>query len=126
VHFIVPGIAYFKDCDAILFAQENFLLPVKALSVIFRAKFRDALQQEDKTLFDTIDQSVWKEDWVVHSENVGSGEAAFKYLANYVFRVAMSNNRILNMQDDKITFKYPDSVTNQWKMMTLDVSKFTP
>ena len=101
-------------------------MPVKALSVIFRAKFRDALQQEDKTLFDTIDQSVWKEDWVVHSENVGSGEAAFKYFANYVFRVAMSNNRILNMQDDKITFKYPDSVTNQWKMMTLDVSEFTP
>lgn len=124
VHFIIPGIAYFKDGEALLFARDNFLLPVKALSVIFRAKFRDALKQEDKTLFDSIPTSVWKEDWVLHSKNVGSGEAAFKYLANYVFRVAISNNRILSMQDGNVSFKYQSSETQQWKIMTLEVFEF--
>jgi hypothetical protein len=124
VHFIIPGLAYFKDGDSLLFAGENFLLPVKALSIIFRAKFRDALQHADKTLFDRIDNRIWKMDWVVHSENAGSGEAAFKYLANYVFRVAISNNRILSMQHGKVTFKYRESETQQWKTMTLDAFEF--
>ncbi|NIT59119.1 MAG: transposase [Aliifodinibius sp.] len=124
VHFIVPGIAYFKDGDALLFASDNFLVPVKALSIIFRAKFQDALKQKDKILFDSIDSNVWREDWVVHSDNVGTGEAAFKYLANYVFRVAISNNRILSMNDGKVSFKYQQSETQQWKIMTLQVFEF--
>lgn len=131
-HFIVPGIAYFKKGDALLFAGENFLVPVKALSIVFRAKFRDGLQKADKTLFDGIPQGVWKQDWVVHSQQVGSGEAAFTYLANYVFRVAISNNRILQLHEGKITFevshhlpgKYRESETKQFKTMTLDVFEF--
>lgn len=132
LHFIIPGIAYFIQGDALLFASENLLVPVKALSIIFRAKFRDALQQKDKTLFGGIEKSLWKQEWVVHSRNVGSGEAAFKYLANYVFRVAISNNRILHLHDGKVTFgvshhlrgKYGESETKQFKTMTLDVLEF--
>jgi hypothetical protein len=124
VHFMVPGIAYFEDGDALVFAKENFLLPVKAVSVIFRAKFRDALQKAEEQLFNSIPSQTWKGDWVVHSESVGSGEAALKYLAAYVFRVAISNKRILSMDNGKVTFKYQDSQTKQWKTMTLDAFEF--
>lgn len=124
VHFIVPGLAYFKEGDALLFAKENFLLPVKAASIIFRAKFRDALNKEDAKLFNSIPVQTWKQDWVVHCENVGSGEAAFKYLANYVFRVAISNNRICKMENGKVSFKYQDSNSKLWKTMTLDALEF--
>ena len=76
VHFVVPGVAYFKEGDTLLFANPKFLLPVKALSKIFKAKFRDALRKENANLFGQIPAHVWSGDWVVHSENVGSGEAA--------------------------------------------------
>jgi hypothetical protein len=76
-------------------SREDFLVPVRALSVIFRAKFRDLLKKTE--LFDGIDQQLWKKEWVVHSEQVGSGEAAFKYLAPYIFRVAISNSRIIKL-----------------------------
>ena len=124
VHFIVPGIAFFKDGDALLFAKENFLVPVKALSFIFRAKFRDALRKADEGLFKSIPAQSWKQDWVVHCEDVGTGEAAFKYLANYVFRIAISNNRILKVDNGKVTFKYQDSNSKQCKTMTLNAFEF--
>jgi hypothetical protein len=52
------------------------------------AKFRDELKQA--ALFALVNPHIWINDWVVHSEAVGSGEQAFKYLAPYIFRVAIS------------------------------------
>jgi hypothetical protein len=65
------------------------------------------------SLFHLLDQQVWRKDWVVHSQPVGSGEAAFKYLAPYIFRVAISNRRILALEDGQVTFSYKDSATDQ-------------
>jgi hypothetical protein len=124
LHFIVPGIAYFKEGHALVFAKENFLVPVKALSLIFKAKFRDALKKENEQLFNSIDPCIREQDWVVHSEPVGSGETAFKYLATYVFRVAISNNRILSIENGKVTFTYQNSQTKQCKLMTLEAHEF--
>ena len=61
-----------------LASRPDFLLPVKPLSLIFRAKVRDALKQAG--LLANVDQRVWQKDWVVHSEPGGSGEQAFRYL----------------------------------------------
>jgi hypothetical protein len=58
------------------------LVPVKALSGIFRARFRDALRATE--LFDLVPATVWEQDWVVHCQAVGNGETAFKYLAPYI------------------------------------------
>jgi hypothetical protein len=107
--------------------QQNLLLPVthflvKALSPIFRAKFRDQLKKTG--LFNQVDQRVWTKAWVVHSEPVGSGQAAFKYLAPYVFRVAISNNRILKLEDGQVTFKYKESATDQIKFRTIPAQEF--
>ena len=124
IHFVLPGIAYFEDGDALLFANEKFLLPVKALSKIFKAKFRDALKKNNPNLFTTIDPKTWKDDWVVHCKNAGDGEATVTYLASYVFKVAICNNRILSYDDEKVTFKYQDSNTGEWKTITLHPFEF--
>jgi hypothetical protein len=87
-------------------SRQDFLVHVKPLAVIFRAKFRAQLQKTD--LFPRVDESVWNKDWVVHCEPVGTGKEAFKYLAPYIFRVAISNHRILKLDDDQVTFQYKD------------------
>ena len=55
---------------------------------------------------------------------MGSGEAAFKYLAPYVFRVAISNSRIVKLEDGRVTFKYKDSATEQVKFATVSAEEF--
>ena len=103
-------------------AREDFLLPVKALSPIFRAKFRDALRETD--CFTAVPASVWDQDWVVHCQPVGNGQKAFKYLAPYIFRVALSNSRLVSCENNQVTFRYRDSHTGQPKLCTLEVEAF--
>jgi hypothetical protein len=121
VHYIVTGGGLSEEGEWKR-SREDFLVPVRALSVIFRAKFRDLLKKTE--LYDQVDSGVWKKQWVVHSEPVGTGEAAFKYLAPYVFRVAISNSRILKLEDGRVTFKYKDSATDQVKYATVSAEEF--
>lgn len=121
VHYIVTGGGLSEEGEWKT-SREDFLVPVRALSVIFRAKFRDSLKKSD--LFKEVDPRVWKKDWVVHSEPVGTGKAAFKYLAPYVFRVAISNSRIMKLEDGQVTFKYKDSATDQIKFATVSAEEF--
>jgi len=58
---------------------------------------------------------VWTQDWVVHCQPVGNGAAALKYLAPYIFRVAISNRRILSLEGDQVTFGYTDARSGQRK-----------
>lgn len=105
-------------------SRSNFLLPVKALSVIFRAKFRDELKKENHALFNSIPSKIWRKGWVVNSIPVGRGEKALKYLAQYVFHIAISNNRIIACKNGTVTFKYKESQTNQLKIMKIDTHEF--
>jgi hypothetical protein len=122
VHFIVPGGGLSPDRSRWLPAKTDFLVPVEALSLIFRAKFRDGLKKTD--LFDDIPASVWKKDWVVHCKPTGYGNHALKYLAPYVYRVAITNNRIEKIRNDQVTFRYKNSDTNQWKTTTVPAIEF--
>ena len=63
-------------------------------------------------------------DWVVHSEPVGCGAQAFQYLAPYIFRVALSNNRLRQLQQGDVTFSYKESATEQLKHCTLTAQEF--
>ena len=121
VHYIVTG-GGLSEKGEWKSSREDFLIPVRALSVIFRAKFRDLLKKTE--LFDQVDARVWNKEWVVHSEPVGTGEAAFKHLAPYVFRVAISNSRIVRLEDGRVTFKYKDSATDQVKFATVSAEEF--
>ena len=121
VHYIVAG-GGLTDDGRWVASREQFLVHVRPLGVIFRAKVRDELKKAG--LFSQVDKGVWKKDWVVHSEAVGSGEAAFKYLAPYVFRVAISNNRILSLKDGKVIFQYKESATDQIKTSQVTAEEF--
>jgi putative transposase/transposase-like zinc-binding protein len=121
VHYIVAGGGLSAE-GAWLPARQDFLVHVKPLSVIFRAKFREQLQKTD--LFPQVDKAVWNTDWVVPCEPVGTGKAAFRYLAPYIFRVAISNNRILKLEEDRVTFQYKDSATDQVRICTVTAEAF--
>ncbi|MCK4898992.1 MAG: IS91 family transposase [Anaerolineales bacterium] len=122
VHYLVPAGGMAPDGQYWLPGGENFLLPVKALSKIFRARFRDALLKTD--FFDDIPKAVWKQDWVVHCKLVGDGRAAMKYLSAYIFRVAINNYRILKLEDSKVTFRYKDTETGKTRLCTLPAEEF--
>jgi hypothetical protein len=122
IHFLIPGGGSATDGQTWLPARNNFLLPVKALSRIVRAKFRDALRQTP--FFDLVPVSAWRQAWVVHCQPVGSGVPALKYLAPYIFRVAISNNRILSLAVGKVTFRYRASDTGKLRTCTLAAEEF--
>jgi len=121
VHFIASG-GGLTDDGRWRASRPDFLVPVKALSRIFRAKFRDALKKTE--LFAQVEPHVWRQPWVVHSEPVGSGEQAFQYLAPYIFRVAISNNRLRQLENGNVTFSYKESATDQVKHCTLTAEEF--
>lgn len=121
VHYIVPGGGLDPD-GRWSSSRDDFLVPGKPLAIIFRAKVRDELKKAG--LLEEVDRRVWKKEWVVDLEPVGTGEAAFKYLAPYIFRVAISNNRILKLQDGNVTFQYKEPVTDQTKTSTLSAEQF--
>jgi hypothetical protein len=121
VHYIVAGGGLDEE-GRWKSSREQFLVHVRPLGVIFRAKVRDEMKKAG--LFQQINRRVWKKEWVVHSEPVGSGETAFKYLAPYIFRVAISNNRIVKLKDGKVTFKYKDSASDQIKFSTVTAEEF--
>ncbi len=122
IHYLVPGGGLSPDGERWLPSRANFLLPVKALSVLFRATFRDALRQTD--LFEQVPAEVWLQDWVVHCQPVGDGATALKYLAPYVFRVAISNRRILKLEHGLVTFTYKAGKSGQQKTCTVSAEEF--
>jgi len=122
VHYLVPAGGLSADGEHWLSARGNFLIPVKALSILFRAKFRDALKKTE--LFEFVPAEVWQQDWITHCKPVGKGEGALKYLAPYIFRVAIGNRRILKIADGKVTFRYRESDTGTWRTCTLTAEEF--
>ena len=122
IHYLVPGGGLSPDHSQWLPARNKFLVRVELLSMIFKAKFRDALKKTE--LFEAVPAEVWKKNWVVHSEPVGSGREALSYLARYLFRVAISNSRLLSLDDDKVAFEYEDSDTKERRVMSLAAMEF--
>lgn len=116
VHYIATGGGLAADGHGRP-SRPDCLVPVKPLAVLFRAKFRDGLKQP--ALYPLVDAHVWHKDWVVHCAPVGRGQEALRYLAPSLFRVAISNNRILKLADGQVTFQYKESATAQVKTCTV-------
>jgi hypothetical protein len=95
IHFLVTGGGVAPD-GSWHESDRKFLVPVHALSAVFRARFRDGLRQRLPEVFAQVPASTWTQDWVVHSKPVGSGEQALRYLSRYLYRVALSNKAILS------------------------------
>lgn len=122
VHFIVPAGGLSKDRDQWLAAGNRFYLPVRALARIFKAKFKTAM--EKKAMLPLIDPQAWQLIWNVNCQAVGDAEASLKYLAPYVFRVAIADSRIVAVQGRQVTFSYRKSGSNRTRTTTLDVLEF--
>ena len=122
IHYLVPGGGVAADGQQWRSCGQKFLVHVKPLSNLFRGKFRAALKKTD--LYDQVPERVWTKRWVVHCQAVGSGETALKYLAPYIFRVALSNRRIIKVENDQVTFGYQDGQTKKRRYCTLPVEEF--
>jgi len=121
IHSIVSGGALSAD-GTWRPSRQDFLVHVKPLAVLFRATYRDQLLKTG--LCSCVDEHVWQQGWVVHCAPVGSGEHACRSLAPYIFRVALSNNRILKLEDGHVTFQYKEAATDQRKTWTLTAHEF--
>ena len=122
IHYVVPGGALSTREGTWHPSRVDFYLPVQALSQIYRAKFRDAMQ--GLGLFASIPAEVWTVDWNVHCQAVGASEASVKYLAPYVFRVAISESRILKVEARTVWFRYRKPGSRRLRTLALDVLEF--
>jgi hypothetical protein len=122
IHYIVPGGALSSIDGRWHPSRTNFYLPVKALSKIFQAKFRDQMKQA--RLFDQIPSEVWHIDWNVDSQAVPSSHAVLKYLAPYVFKVAISNSRILKVEKRTVLIRYKKPHSNRLRTLPLEIMEF--
>lgn len=123
VHFIVTG-GGLDTRGRWHESPPKFLLPVRVLSQLFRARFRDALKATLPDVFKRIPSSVWTSPWVVHSKPVGSGEKALAYLSCYVHRVALSDNAILEQNDQSVVVRFRKSGTNEPRTLRLTPFEF--
>lgn len=123
VHCLVTGGGFDPQTQQWRPARPDYLAPVKALSVLFRRRFRELLGPTLETL--NIPPSVWQADWVVNCEPAtGSPQRVLNYLAGYVYRIAISDDRILSIENDQVTFSYQDTRDGRFKIMTLSAEEF--
>jgi hypothetical protein len=123
VHDVVPAGGIEPKTGQWKEAHPKFLLPGAALSDVFRATFRDALNAEAPELFASAPPQTWQKTWVVHFKPVGDGRTALKYLTPYISRVALSNRRLVSMENSEIIFSYKPR-NKPWTTMKLDPMSF--
>nr|WP_083925302.1 transposase [Flexithrix dorotheae] len=117
-------------------AHKKFLVPVKVLSRVFRGVFWSLLEKQllkqkvklpdDIPNLSVLKDLVYKKAWNVYAKKpLGSSKSAVEYLGKYTHRVAISNSRLIKMEDGKINFKWKDyRTTGNRKLMTLSTEEF--
>lgn len=99
-----------------------FLVPVRALSVLFRAKVCAALKKTG--LLARAAPPVWQQPWVVHCQPAGGGPQVLDYLGRSVCRIAISNSRLERIEAGQVTFRYRDNRSQQLRRVTLSGVEF--
>lgn len=121
VHLLVPAGGVCADKTWVQASHPNFLVPGYALSRIFRAKFKAGLKKLH--LLSPTDPC-WQQNWSVHCRHAGSGQKVLDYLARYIFRIAITNSRLVALQQGQLTFRYRDNKTQQLRHVTLPAEQF--
>jgi hypothetical protein len=142
IHCIVPGGGLSFDSNRWISSREGFFIPVKVLSRLFRGKFLAYLKhtyEEDKlNFYGSIKElgiernfhmflaDLYKREWVIYSKpSFKNPEHVIEYLGRYTHRVAITNNRITDIRDGNVTFKYKDyKERNKSKQMTIGAHEF--
>jgi hypothetical protein len=124
VHYVVPGGGLTPDgLRWVRTKSPDYFMPEKPLAARFRTRMKVAMAAQPE-LWAQIPEDVWHQRWVVDIEPVGQGQSALKYLSAYVYKTAITSQRILSDDGQSITFAYKQSQTGQWKTMTLDAEEF--
>jgi hypothetical protein len=112
IHCLVPAAGYTLDGRwKIIDHSGQYLYPVHQLSEAFKGKFLDGLKralrkQNELSVFNDTLQQAFKTKWVVHCEpSLANAGHVIKYLGKYTHRVAIANDRILNIANGKVTFR---------------------
>jgi hypothetical protein len=132
IHCIVPAAGYTLNGQWKSIGNSGqYLYPVHQLSEAFKGKFLDSLKralrkQNELSLFNAVVQQAYKTKWVVHCEpSLAGADHVVKYLGQYTHRVAITNQRILNIAGGEVTFvakDYRDRAVK--KSVTLDGIEF--
>ncbi len=121
VHLLITGGGLTPDGQHWQPAQGEFLIPVARLSRKVAALFRQALQAQAPALLMDIPEVVWQRPWVTFCKHYGQGnEAVLHYLSRYVFRTALSNARLVDLDATHVTFRSKDRQGNQWRRERLE------
>jgi predicted Zn-ribbon and HTH transcriptional regulator len=130
LHCLIPAGALSLDHSRWIGARPNFLFPITALSQVFRGKFLDLLQRAcEKGKIPPANDAIKaarQKSWIVYAKKpFGSPQTVLDYLGRYTHRVALSNDRILKVDNGEVTFSYRDRRDgNRKKSMTLDAHEF--
>jgi Putative transposase/Transposase zinc-binding domain len=122
VHCLVSG-GGIEDASTWHPAHRKFLVPIKALARLVRGKFRALLCRKRPDL--VIPDTVWRKPWILHVTAWGNGEqAVLDYLARYVFRVALTNARIVGLDHQTVSFQYKERKTGRPRTYRLSGQAF--
>src|SRR5208283_504497 len=142
VHFVVTGGGLSHDERRWVTCQKKYLFPVKVMSKLFRGKFLDYFKESYKSgkleltgsishlmkphVFKLLDIKLSNKKWVVYCKPPFNGiDGVLQYLSRYTHRIAISNNRILNVENGKVTFLWRDYADgDKQKVMTVDAEEF--
>jgi Putative transposase/Transposase zinc-binding domain len=144
VHCIVPGGGLSPDGQRWISCRPRFFLPVRVLSRLFRRLFLDRLAEAhaegrlvffgelaglaDRAAFTARLSPLRRAEWVVYAKRPFAGpESVLAYLARYTHRVAISNSRLISMDDKGVTFRWKDYRQDgqaRQKLMTLAPGEF--
>lgn len=140
LHIIIPA-GVLRGEKFIRSKQARFLFPVRALSRVFAAKYRDGLlrlyeagqlsfhgrlkELADPAAFRRLVNSTKKKPWTVYAKRpFGGPEQVFEYLGRYTHRVAINNHRIISVANGKVTFSAKDRKKKKTIRVTLDALEF--
>ena len=143
LHCIMPagGLSFDRGHWVNIPDKNNFFIAGKVLAKKFRGKFLDMLKQarekgeldfhgklagiKGPLQFNSFLTPLYKKDWVVNVQKpMGSPEKILEYLSRYVFRIAITDRRILEVKDGKVRFSWKDYRTGRFREMKLDIGEF--
>lgn len=142
IHCVVPGGGLSPDHTRWIASPSQFFLPVRVLSRVFRGKFVAGLRQSfhqnqlvfhgacgplaNEKAFAAFLHTLFRQDWIVYAKApFGGPEHVLQYLARYTHRVAISNHRLLAVDDTHVTFRWKDYAHHsKRRVMTLTLEEF--
>lgn len=131
VHLIIPG-GGIAASGSWKKARNNsrYLFPVKAMSAVFKNKYMEGflqlLKAENKAIEQSLRESLYSKSWIVYAKQpFGGPQQVIEYLGRYTHKVAISNHRMVSVENDKVSFTYKDYADgSKQKIMALEATEF--